>query len=448
MDQRRTIAEALTEHLFAHGLEFRAVAQRYPVGAAELELAVPRASLGRVPRAMARFAQELDLRLVHLGRPEIGRWRAVLAWADDVGRPWFIAADFMSDYWRGARRFLACEQLLAGTSDIRFLQGLVDAVELGVLDGDRGEYLAGLYEADPRGAEEGIERFWRRPVEARGLIHAARRADWSGVRAALSALRRSLHRSVRPRLAALAGRPLVERWLHPVGARIAFLGREGGLRTSLMRQVERDLAPLGLTIFEEGLGDRRRADLHVVFDAPPGAVRESDDVAAIRRGDLPAMAAQAAHAILRWLEGRVERRHPAAMVGDNPPRARLVQYAARQPLLGFIPVLFHCDIACRLRSPLVMPHPYGIVIDEESRIGSRVTVMNHVTISAAVIEDNVVIGPGARVIGPLTIGRGATIGPNAVVTEDVPSHSTVTAFGDGSHESGVAEKRHQIHSPS
>jgi len=449
MDQRRTIADALTEHLFANGLEFRVVAQRYPAGAAEVELAVPRASLGRVPRAMARFAQELDLRLVHLGRPELGRWRATLAWADDVGRPWFIAADFMSDYWRGARRFLACEQLLAGTSDIRFLQGLVDAVELGALDDERGEHLAGLYAADPRAAEEGVERFWRRPVEARGVIHAARRADWSGVRAGLAALRRSLHRSVRPRLAALTARALdLERWLHPAGARIAFLGREGGLRTGLMRQVERDLSPLGLAISEEALGDRRRADLYVVFDAPPGAVRESDDVAAIRRGELPAMAAQAAHAILRWLEGRVERRYPAAMVGDNPPRSRLVQYAARRPLLGLIPALFHCDIACRLRSPLVMPHPYGIIIDQESRIGSRVTVMNHVTISAAVVEDNVVIGPGARIIGPLTIGRGATIGANAVVTEDVPSHSTVKAFGDGSHENSVAEKRQQIHSPS
>jgi serine O-acetyltransferase len=92
-----------------------------------------------------------------------------------------------------------------------------------------------------------------------------------------------------------------------------------------------------------------------------------------------------------------------------------------------------------------MPHPYGIVIDAESRIGSRVTVMNHVTISAAVIEDNVVIGPGARIIGPLTIGRGAKVGPNAVVTADVPSHATVS---DGSHARRVVEERHEIKSAS
>jgi serine O-acetyltransferase len=42
-----------------------------------------------------------------------------------------------------------------------------------------------------------------------------------------------------------------------------------------------------------------------------------------------------------------------------------------------------------------------------------------------VIEDNVTIGPGAKIVGAVHIGRGATIGPNAVVTEDVPSHDTV-----------------------
>jgi hypothetical protein len=447
MDERRLVVEALLERLLAQGFEFRTLAERYAPAAAEVEVAVPRGALGRVPRAIARFAQELDLRLVVLERPELRRWRAVLAWADDVGRPWFIAADFLSDYWHGARRYLATEELLAGTSDVRFTHGVVDAVERGAIDEERAEHLAALHLQDPRGAEEGIERFWPRPVEARQIAHAARRADWSGLRPMFDALRRSLHRRVRPRAAALGAHAVLalERRLRPAGARVAFLGREGSLRTGLMSRVARDLAPLELTVFEEGVGEQRRAGLHIVFDAPPGAVRESDDVAAIHRGELPAMAAQAERAILRWLEGRVERRHPAAMVGTNPPLARLLQYCLRRPLLGFVPALLHCDIACRLRSPIVMPHPYGIVIDAESRIGSRVTVMNHVTVCAAVVEDNVVIGPGARVIGPLTIGRGATVAPNAVVTEDVASHATV---GDRSHTPDVAEKRHQIHSPS
>src|SRR5205823_9381150 len=107
MDQRRSIAGALFEHLLAWGLEFRTLGERYPAGAAELEVAVPRAALGRVPRIVARFAQELDLRLVQLEQTELRSWRALFGWADDVGQPWFIAAEFLSGYWRGARRFLA-----------------------------------------------------------------------------------------------------------------------------------------------------------------------------------------------------------------------------------------------------------------------------------------------------------------------------------------------------
>jgi serine O-acetyltransferase len=42
-----------------------------------------------------------------------------------------------------------------------------------------------------------------------------------------------------------------------------------------------------------------------------------------------------------------------------------------------------------------------------------------------VIEDNVTIGAGARVLGGVRVGRGATVGANAVVTRDVPSHCTV-----------------------
>jgi serine O-acetyltransferase len=80
-----------------------------------------------------------------------------------------------------------------------------------------------------------------------------------------------------------------------------------------------------------------------------------------------------------------------------------------------------------------MPYPFGIVIEPGTLIGSRVTIMNQVSLlGAPVIEDNVTIGPGARIVGPVRIGRGATIGPNAVVTEDVPSHDTI-----------VVEKRRQ-----
>src|ERR671936_1335161 len=95
-------------------------------------------------------------------------------------------------------------------------------------------------------------------------------------------------------------------------------------------------------------------------------------------------------------------------------------------------MVLNSDVRCHIRSPILMPYPYGIVIERGAIIGSRVTVMQQVMIGRKnkdsglpTIEDNVFIGPGAKVLGPVRIGRGATIGANAVVTRDVPSHCTV-----------------------
>jgi serine O-acetyltransferase len=75
---------------------------------------------------------------------------------------------------------------------------------------------------------------------------------------------------------------------------------------------------------------------------------------------------------------------------------------------------------------VLMPYPFGIVIERGARLGSRVTLMHQVSLlGGPIIEDNVTIGAGAKVVGGVRIGRGATIGPNAVVTDDVPSHDTI-----------------------
>jgi serine acetyltransferase len=121
----------------------------------------------------------------------------------------------------------------------------------------------------------------------------------------------------------------------------------------------------------------------------------------------------------------VERRYPGALVGENPIAAHVLQFAARHRIPG-VQLFMSCAIRCRLGSPVLMPYPFGIVIERGVSIGSRVTVMHQVSVlGEVVIEDNVTIGAGAKIIGPLRIGRGATIGPNAVITQDVPSHDTV-----------------------
>jgi serine O-acetyltransferase len=155
-------------------------------------------------------------------------------------------------------------------------------------------------------------------------------------------------------------------------------------------------------------------------------------VAVDREHGMPAMVAEIERAILRWLECRVERRYPDAIVGEITRAARLLQFAARTNL-PLVAAFFNCSLECRIRSPILMPYPFGIVIERGAVIGSRVTVMHQVTIGRKgredtglpVIEDNVFIGAGAKILGAVRVGRGATIGANAIVTRDVPSHCTV-----------------------
>jgi len=245
------------------------------------------------------------------------------------------------------------------------------------------------------------------------------------VRGSLGALRRALRRAVVPEPGDLMARLGVaaRNLVQPASATIAFMGRESSVRSEVMAQVARDLAPLGLTLFEAGK-HAARAALRVAFDAHEDP--KSQEVIAVHtdRG-LAATVVEVERAILRWLECRVERRYPRALVGANPVAARILQFAVRHrlPLIQFF---MNCDIGCRLGSPVLMPYPFGIVIERGASIGSRVTLMHQVSLlGGPMIEDNVTLGPGAKVIGAVRVGRGATIGPNAVVTEDVPSHDTI-----------------------
>lgn len=248
-----------------------------------------------------------------------------------------------------------------------------------------------------------------------------------------------------PALARFAGR--ARALLQPAAARVLFAGREGSLRSSVMIHVARDLAPLGLRFFEDQPGERRRADFRIVFGARGEVAEGLDDVATVGASqNLAAMVAEAERAILRWLECRVERRYPDAVVGVNPLAARLLQFAARKnlPFKNVVFSFLHCDLRCPIRSPILMPYPYGIVIEEGAVIGSRVTVMQQASLHGApVIEDNVCIGPGARILGPVRIGRGATVGANAVVTRDIASHCTVVGSNRvlGVEPPGVAKER-------
>lgn len=79
-------------------------------------------------------------------------------------------------------------------------------------------------------------------------------------------------------------------------------------------------------------------------------------------------------------------------------------------------------------------HGMGIVIGETSVIGDDCSMYHGVTLGGTTwqkgkrhptLQNNVVVGAGAKILGPITIGEGARIGSNAVVVKDVPPGATV-----------------------
>ena len=93
---------------------------------------------------------------------------------------------------------------------------------------------------------------------------------------------------------------------------------------------------------------------------------------------------------------------------------------------------------------LFIDHGMGVVIGETSEIGDNVTIYHMVTlggISPSVnsneqrnlkrhptLKDNVVVGSGAQILGPVTVGKNAKIGANAVVTKDVPENAVMVGI--------------------
>ena len=93
---------------------------------------------------------------------------------------------------------------------------------------------------------------------------------------------------------------------------------------------------------------------------------------------------------------------------------------------------------------LFIDHGMGVVIGETSKIGDNVTIYHMVTLGGIspsinsneqrdvkrhpTLEDNVIVGSGAQVLGPIIVGNNAKIGANAVVTKDVPENAIMVGI--------------------
>ena len=98
----------------------------------------------------------------------------------------------------------------------------------------------------------------------------------------------------------------------------------------------------------------------------------------------------------------------------------------------------------KLGKNLFIDHGMGVVIGETSEIGDNVTIYHSVTLGGIspsidsneqrnvkrhpTLKNNVVVGSGAQVLGPIIVGENAKIGANAVVTKDVPENSVMVGI--------------------
>jgi serine O-acetyltransferase len=104
--------------------------------------------------------------------------------------------------------------------------------------------------------------------------------------------------------------------------------------------------------------------------------------------------------------------------------------------------------AARIGRDFFIDHGSGVVIGETAEIGDRVTLYQGVTLGGTgsqrgkrhpTLGDNVTVGSGAKLLGPIEVGHGAKVGANTVVVEDVPPNSTVV--GNPGHTVRVDGRR-------
>lgn len=104
--------------------------------------------------------------------------------------------------------------------------------------------------------------------------------------------------------------------------------------------------------------------------------------------------------------------------------------------------------AARIGPGLFIDHGMGVVIGETAEVGADVTIYQGVTLGGTgfatgkrhpSVEDNVTIGSGAKLLGPIRVGHGSKIGANTVVIHDVPPNCTVV--GNPGHPVRVEGRR-------
>jgi serine O-acetyltransferase len=155
------------------------------------------------------------------------------------------------------------------------------------------------------------------------------------------------------------------------------------------------------------------------------------DVAAARDRDPAAQGVSSFEILSSWAGVQALLAHRAAhalLEAGVPLLPRAIAYVTR----AITGVEIHP--AAEIGAEFFIDHGSGVVIGETARIGDRVTLYQGVTLGGTgfqrgkrhpTLGDNVTVGSGAKLLGPIAVGDNAKVGANTVVVEDVPPGATV-----------------------
>jgi serine O-acetyltransferase len=169
------------------------------------------------------------------------------------------------------------------------------------------------------------------------------------------------------------------------------------------------------------------------------------DVAAARNRDPAARGVGSGEILATWpgVHALLAHRVAHALYGAGVPLLPRVIAAIARAITGI-----EIHPAAVIGDGLFIDHGMGVVIGETAEIGKDVTLYQGVTLGGTgfatgkrhpTVEDNVTIGSGAKLLGPITVGHGSKIGAGSVVIHDVPPNSTVV--GNPGHPVRVEGRR-------
>jgi serine O-acetyltransferase len=171
----------------------------------------------------------------------------------------------------------------------------------------------------------------------------------------------------------------------------------------------------------------------------------ASDVATARERDPAARSAGTLEILTSWggVQALLAHRVAHALSDAEVPMAPLAISYLSRAVTG---VEIHP--AARIGDDFFIDHGSGVVIGETAEIGDRVTLYQGVTLGGTgfqrgkrhpTLGDNVTVGSGAKLLGPIEVGDGAKVGANTVVVEDVPANATVV--GNPGHTVKVEGRR-------